>query len=106
MGMLPYLASLGLDDLQLFNAQGNSFDRAIIGLRLGSTIASWLAGDDVLGHRFPSSDDIMAVYNRVYRDCLDGGWQPSMEDPIPPFVSLAGNLCRISFAAEDGRQAQ
>ena len=31
MGMLPYLRSLGLTDAQLYNAQGNSFDCAIIG---------------------------------------------------------------------------
>ena len=41
MGMAPYLASLqqlGLDEYHIFNAQGNSFDRAAIALRMRGAI--------------------------------------------------------------------
>ena len=106
MGMLPYLTQLGLDELQLFSAQGNSFDRAIVGLRLGSTIASWLAGNEVLEHRFPTADQIMAVYRRVYRDRLEAGWHPPMENPVPAAARIGGAPRRIHLAAEDGRQDQ
>ena len=46
LGLLPYLRTMGLTDAQLYNAQGNSFDRCIVGLRLGPIIARWLAGGD------------------------------------------------------------
>ena len=41
MGMAPYLANLaqiGLNEFQLFNAEGNSVDRAAIAFRLRSGV--------------------------------------------------------------------
>ena len=53
MGMGAYLHSLGqlgLDELQMFNAQGNSFDRAAVALKLRDGVARWLAGGDFTRH--------------------------------------------------------
>ena len=106
MGMLPYLRSLGLTDTQIYNAQGNSFDRAIVGLRLGPIVARWLAGGDIPTHVFPTPHTILNVYRRVYANRLAAGWAPTMDRPVPPAVRVAGDLRRISIAAEHGREGQ
>ena len=106
MGLLPYLRTLGLTGAQLYDAQGNAFDRCIVGLRLGPTIARWLAGGDVPVHHYPSPQAILATYRRVYNDRHAAGWRPPMENPVPPAVRVGGEARQINLAAEDGRRDQ
>ena len=104
--LVPYLRTLGLTDAQLYNAQGNSCDRCIVGLRLGPIIARWLAGGDIPVHRYPSPQAILDTYRRVYNDRQAAGWRPPMENPVPSAARVGGEVRRINLAAEDGRGGQ
>ena len=44
MGMLAYLQTLGLNDQDMYDAQGNSFDPQAVCLRLQLGVQMWAAG--------------------------------------------------------------
>ena len=65
MGMAEYLGSLqqlGLDDHQVFFAQGGSFDRAAVALRMRDAVMAWLAGDDIPRHEYPPPMVVEQIY--------------------------------------------
>eukprot|EP00975_Prorocentrum_lima_P049958 10459240-Prorocentrum_lima.AAC.1 len=47
MGMTAYLRNSGLGGTRLFDAQGNHFDRAVIGIRAGPHLQVWAAGGEL-----------------------------------------------------------
>jgi len=104
MGMLPYLAGLGLDDRTLFDAQGNAFDRALLGARLGGHIGTWLAGASLPRHVFPSAHDVAQEYALVRAYVQSRGHTPA---PSPLSARTLEALAQLPSlpAAEDGRGA-
>ena len=58
-----YFALLALPPRDLFDAQGNHFDRAIVGARLGEGVAALLqAPPGPPTHRFPDGDALQHIY--------------------------------------------
>ncbi|MFM7986795.1 MAG: hypothetical protein ACKPKO_46525, partial [Candidatus Fonsibacter sp.] len=51
---LAQLAPLGLDDYQLFNAQGNSFDRTAVAIRVQEAVDAWLSGAPLSRRQYPT----------------------------------------------------
>eukprot|EP00975_Prorocentrum_lima_P005433 1173627-Prorocentrum_lima.AAC.1 len=67
MGMLSYLRNIGLEGTRLFDAQGNHFDRGIIGLRVGPHLQVWAAGRDLAHHTYPPDQAIRACHAELSR---------------------------------------
>ena len=66
MGMAAYLSSLqqlGMSDYQMFNAQGNNFDRAAVALRLREAIATWVLGGELPRHAYLAPAEVLEVCN-------------------------------------------
>jgi len=113
MGMAPYLASLrqlGLDDYQVFNAQRNSFDRAVIALRIRGAIEAWARGDQLPRHTFPAPEVVLQSYNRLRESVVRQGL-PACPSPFPRDLQSAllhgfgATAPRQNSAAENGRAA-
>ena len=116
MGMAPYMERLreaGLDEYQLYNAQGNSFDRTAVAIRIREVVAAWVRGGEVARHEFPAPPAIAASYERLRAGLLRAGL-PACRGPFPE--DLVGALlygargagdvpARADQAAEDGRAA-
>ena len=117
MGMASYMEHLrevGLDEHQLFNAQGNSFDRTAVAIRIRETVAAWVGGGEVARHEFPAPPAIAASYERL-RGGLLLAELPACRGPFPE--DLVGALLGgagggggappgTDQAAEDGRAAE
>ena len=102
MGMGAYLhsrAQLGLDEFQMFNAQGNSFDRAAVALRLREGVARWLAGGDFTRHCYPDPRSVCSDYERLRREAVLAGL-PARDSPFP--ADLQEALLRPRGAAYPG----
>ena len=113
MGMGAYLHSLGqlgLDEFQMFNAQGNSFDRAAVALRLREGVAQWLAGADLARYAYPDPRSVCSDYERLRREIVLVGL-PARDSPYPADLQEAllrprGAACPgppLDVAAGDGR---
>ena len=93
MGMAAYLDSfrrLGLDDLHLFNAQGNSFDRAVVAMWTREALATWTAGGALARHTYPGPADVVAVYEQLRVAVLSTGTAACLH-PFPR--DLQATLC-------------
>ena len=55
--------ALGLSPQELYDAQGNAFDRAIVGVRLGPSVHDILATPDHPRHRYPTPTALCALYD-------------------------------------------
>ena len=62
MGLAEYHAQLGLTDPELYNAQGNSFDRALLPSCIGPTLRIWATGVDLPKHAFPTAAQVEQGY--------------------------------------------
>ena len=113
--MEPYLEHLrrrGLDDYQLFNAQGNSFDRTAVAIRIREAVARWVGGGEVVRHVFPSPTEVLASYERLRASSLLAGlqWCPRffpriLRGALLHGVREAGVAPTVSNqAAADGRR--
>ena len=59
----PYFALLALSPRDLFDAQGNHFDRAVVGARLGEGVAALLRPPPAFpAHRFLDGDALQRIY--------------------------------------------
>ena len=58
-----YASALGLSPRDLYDAQGNAFDRAIVGVRLGPSFQDVLATPDRPRHRYPTPTALCALYD-------------------------------------------
>jgi hypothetical protein len=102
MGMGAYLHSLGqlgLDEFQMFNGQGNSFDRAAVALRRREGVARWLAGADLARHSYPDPRSVYSDYERLRREAVLAGL-PARDFPYP--ADLQEALLRPRGAACPG----
>ena len=100
MGLSEYISSLGLQDEQCYDAQGNHFDHAAISRRLASPLTAWLRGGDLQRHRYPSPEEVVQGYWPMYDMVAAGGCRP-MPHPFPPevrsfFSDLGQSLARAS----------
>ena len=76
MGMaacLGNLQQLGMSDYQLFNAQGNSFDRAAVAFRLREAITTWVLGGELPRHAYPAPAEVLEAYNLLKGAALSAG---------------------------------
>ena len=99
MGMAAYLDSLrrlGMDDLQLFNAQGHSFDRAAVAMRVREALTTWTAGGVLARRAYPGPADVVAVYEQLWAAVLSAGTAACLY-PLPR--DLHASLCGGSAAA-------
>ena len=114
MGMADYLEGfrgLGMDDHQMFNAQGKSFDCAAVALRVREGLATWLTGGALPRHAFPDPAAVVGVYGRLRAEVVAAG-VAACGHPFPRDLQatlLAGaatalSLARGGAAAEDGRR--
>ena len=65
--------ALGLPARDLYDAQGNAFDRLIVGLRLGPLVQDHLADPDPARHHFPDADALCALYQAT-ADAIHHQW--------------------------------
>ena len=116
MGMADYLDSfrrLGMDDFQLFNAQGNSFDRAAVAMRVREAMAVWTAGGALPRHAYPDPAGVVGVYERLRAEVLAAGVAACLH-PFPRDLQaalLGGTATAVrqdggGAAAEDGRRCR
>ena len=114
MGMADYLEGfrgLGMDDYQMFNAQGNSFDRAAVALRVREGLATWLSGGVLPRHAFPDPYVVIGVYGRLRAEVVAAG-VAACGHPFPRDLQvalMAGTAAAMGLvtggaAAEDGRR--
>ena len=113
MGMAAYLNSLcqlGLDEYQLFNAQGNSFDRVAVALPLRGAVTGWACGEDVPRHTYLQPADVLRTYEPLRAVAVRAGLaacpSPFPRDLHDILLHGAGTSARSStchLAAEDGR---
>ena len=114
MGMADYLEgfrSLGMDDFQMFNAQGNSFDRAAVALRVREGLATWLAGGVLPRHAYPDPSEVLGVYGRLRAEVVAAGVAACVR-PFPRDLQaalLGGTATAVGrvacdTAAEDDRR--
>ena len=92
---LEDLRQLGLDDYQMFNTQGDSFDRAAVALRLREAVATWVLGGELPGHAFPTPADVLEAFNRLKTAVLGAGL-PACPSPFP--CDLHETLCMGPWA--------
>ena len=85
LGMGAYLDGLRLSERSLFDAQGNAFDRAILGVRIGRALAAWVSGGSVPSHSFPTPDQVRRIYNQLASEVAAAGHEPHPH-PIPTEV--------------------
>ena len=112
MGMAAYLDSfrgLGMDELQLFNAQGNSLYRAAIAMRVREALATWTSGGDLPRHAYPDPASVVTVYEGLRAEVLRAG-APACAHPFPRDLHIALLSAAPAAAgragtaaAEDGR---
>eukprot|EP00974_Lingulodinium_polyedra_P057839 5569410-Lingulodinium_polyedra.AAC.1 len=67
MGLEAYTHLLGLGPVQLYDAQGNHFDKYIVIQRLASAMQAWLGGALPGGAGHPSLAEIEAGYQELRR---------------------------------------
>ena len=114
MGMADYLEGfrgLGMDDYQMFNAQGNSFDRAAVALRVREGLATWLAGGALPRHAFPDPAAVASVYGRLRAEVVAAGvaacslpFPRDLRATLLAGVAVASSRATGVAAAEDGRR--
>ena len=116
MGMAAYLDGfrrLGMDDFQMFNAQGNSFDRAAVALRVREALAIWVAGGSLPRHVYPEPAEVLRVSGRLRAEVVAAGFSACVH-PFPrdlPAALLGGpavmvRQVEVGIAAEDGRRVE
>ena len=114
MGMAAYLDGfrrLGMDDFQMFNAQGNNFDRAAVAIRVREALATWMAGGVLPRHAYPDPSEVLRVYGRLRTEVVAAGVAACVH-PFPRDLQaalLGGAAAAASrgegdTAAEDGRR--
>ena len=113
MGMAAYSDSfrgLGMDDLHIVNAQGNSFDRAAVAMRVREALAVWTAGGDLPQHVYPDPAGVVRVYEGLRAEVLSAGVaacaHPSPRDLQAALLLEAAVATRQAgtIAAEEGRR--
>ena len=57
----------------MFNAQGNSFDRAAVAIRVREALATWVAGGVLLRHAYPDPSEVLGVYGRLRAEVVAAG---------------------------------
>ena len=99
-----------MDDLQLFNAQGYSFDRAAVAMCVREAPAFWTAGGVLPQHVYPDPAGVVRVYEGLRAEVLKSG-VPACAHPFPRDLQAAllseasAAACRAgTVAAEDGRR--
>ena len=100
-----------MDELQLFTAQGNSFDRAAVAMRVREALATWTTGGDLSRHAYPDPAGVVRVYEGLRAEVLRSG-VPACAHPFPrDLLSVLLNGAPASAnrtgttTAEDGRRA-
>ena len=76
MGMAGYTRSLsqcGLTDFQLYNAQGDSFDRAAVFVRIRDAVAAWVGGRELAGHAYPTPPEVDRMYEALRAGLSEAG---------------------------------
>ena len=116
-GCGAYLDSLRLGQRDLYDAQGNHFDRVIVAWRLSRYVLAWTRGDAVpLGPEPLDVAGLEQLYQRV-RIAVEADGVPAVPMGVPADVQRAaamgwvhratgGEERSISSAAEDGRADQ
>ena len=49
----------------MLNAQGNSFDRAAVAMRIREALAAWTTGGALPRHAYPDPAGVVGVYERL-----------------------------------------
>ncbi len=122
MGMLAYLQTLGLNDQDMYDAQGNSFDPQAVCLRLQLGVQMWAAGTLERRHDYPRLQEVQRAYAQVLAYVRERGlvgcespfpydlrgWLTRVDEDSPP--SLTPPICyaesNTEAAAEDGRRVR
>ena len=111
LGLESYSDRLNLAPVATYNAQGNSFDQAALGLRLAGLMQLLGSGQRIAGHGFAPPWRIAEIYTRVCAYCHAQGTAPEMS-PYPADLRAAFShttdssiLATLGFeAAQGGRR--
>ena len=116
MGMAAYLdgfRKLGMDDLQVPNAQGNTFDRAAVAIRVREALATWTAGGALPRHAYLDPAWVVGMHERLRAEVLAAGVATCLH-PFPRDLRaalLGGATAAVrqdggGTTAEDGRRCR
>ena len=119
-GRAQYLAALGLNEVQLYNAVGNHFDPDALRTRIRGHLASIAREGPTPRHQYPTPADIAVMYQEVAQE-VAGSDIPTAPAPFPPDLVRVLTATRSAggtpplaspgseghtIAAEHGRRAQ
>ena len=88
MGIWPYLQRLGLDEQDLYGAEGNAFDHYAVIKRIGQPLADWVTGRPFDQHRFVDPATVVRVYQDLAEQVRAAGYCTE-EHPFPLRVRAA-----------------
>ena len=103
MGCAAYgtrLMECGLTERQLYDAQGNSFDRTAVALRIRDAVAAWRRGGAVPRHAYPSPRVVARVYEAL-RAHVAGMGLPALVLPQPFPADCAATILGYDDAPQD-----
>ena len=97
----------------MFNAQGNSFDRARVAMRVREALVAWTAGGALPRHVYPDPAWVAGVYERLRAEVLAAGVAACMHlFPRDLQAALLGGAAAAvrqdggGTAAKDGRRCR
>ena len=74
LGIETHLHTLGLSERDAYDAQGNAFDRNIVGVRCGAALQGWLGGQPLPPvHHYPTIPQLHALF-RTTAAAVTAGW--------------------------------
>ena len=99
-GQGPYLAGLGLETRQLFDAVGGHLDVTALQVRLRGPLRDWLEGRTGHPHAYHAPAELLSQYRRLAAavEGLPGPPRPTREWPAP--LDLVGDMLNARRSAQ------
>ena len=93
LGIADFAPLLRLSDLQLYNAQGNAFDRSAMMMRVRPGLAAWQRGEPLPAADFRAPSELASAYSALLQvvdrdDEARGRGEPT---PYPDHVAFVLN---------------
>ena len=87
LGLEPYLHTLGLTDREAYDAQGNAFDRNIVGIRCGAALQGWLnEHPPTPTHVYPTIAELHTLFRNTAIAVRDSWGDSHPELAASPFL--------------------
>jgi hypothetical protein len=99
MGLAQYLALLNLTEAAMYDAQGNSFDKDALRLRLEGPLLQWLRGADYEHPVYLSPAGLAAQYGDLLAGAVASGCAAWLLEPAPFPTDLLDTLLQEGVPA-------